>query len=98
MCLVTTNLRWRKCSRQQLQLFSNLSSTCWLHGGAQLIEFLFAGCSGQCQINPPSGTFLNEGDELIMLRPTAYPKGGYTPAAEAVQLPDSERPPFEVVN
>jgi len=46
--------------------------------------------SGMCKINPAPGVFVNEGDQIVMLRPTSYAKNKYKPAAAAVQLPANE--------
>lgn len=46
-------------------------------------------CSGKCTINPPPGTFINEGDEIVLLRPTSFRPGDYQPLEQPVQLPPS---------
>jgi hypothetical protein len=49
-------------------------------------------CSGKCTINPPANTFIQEGDELVLLRPTGFKPGDYQPLDQPVQLPHSELP------
>lgn len=46
--------------------------------------------SGQCHINPLVGTFINEGDEIVMLRPTSFKPGDYQPAEQPVDMPHCE--------
>lgn len=55
------------------------------------------GRSGMCRINPSPGTFINGGDQIVMLRPTSYAKNAYRPAAAAVQLPPSVSRPFPML-
>lgn len=53
------------------------------------MDVFFAVTSGKCIINPPVGTFINDGDEIVLLRPTGFKAGDYQPLEQPVQLPHS---------
>ena len=45
-------------------------------------------CSGVCLINPPFTQPIAKGDEIILMRPTAIPKGEYLAAPTPVTSVD----------